>query len=185
MSYAPWSVIAGEQPTTSKWNILGTNDAGFNDGSAFAWGSSAVLTGGPAWASWTPTCVTLTPGNGTLAGKFVQIGKTVLYDLSLLFGSTTSITGSIFTFSFPTTPLARTTAQSLAFPFGEAVMLDSSASTYYSGTVAANNATLGEILAWRADSATFLATQNAMNSSNPFTWATGDYMYARGFYETT
>ncbi len=31
--YQAWSVIAGEQPTTSKWNILGTNDAAFNDGS--------------------------------------------------------------------------------------------------------------------------------------------------------
>jgi hypothetical protein len=30
MAYSAWSVIAGEQPTTSKWNILGTNDATFN-----------------------------------------------------------------------------------------------------------------------------------------------------------
>ena len=32
MAYAAWSVIAGEQPTTSKWNILGSNDAAFNSG---------------------------------------------------------------------------------------------------------------------------------------------------------
>lgn len=32
MAYAAWSVIAGEQPTAAKWNILGTNDASFNDG---------------------------------------------------------------------------------------------------------------------------------------------------------
>ena len=35
MAYAAWSVIAGEQPTTSKWNILGTNDASFNGGTGF------------------------------------------------------------------------------------------------------------------------------------------------------
>jgi hypothetical protein len=31
MAYTAWSVIAGEQPTAAKWNILGTNDASFND----------------------------------------------------------------------------------------------------------------------------------------------------------
>lgn len=32
MAYTAWSVTAGEVPTSTKWNILGTNDAGFNDG---------------------------------------------------------------------------------------------------------------------------------------------------------
>lgn len=33
--YAAWSVIAGEQPTAAKWNILGSNDAAFNNGNGF------------------------------------------------------------------------------------------------------------------------------------------------------
>ena len=32
MAYASWSVSFGEQPSAAKWNILGTNDASFNDG---------------------------------------------------------------------------------------------------------------------------------------------------------
>ena len=36
MAYAAWSVVYGEQPTASKWNILGTNDASFNDGTGIA-----------------------------------------------------------------------------------------------------------------------------------------------------
>lgn len=36
MSYSSWSVVFGEQPTASKWNILGTNDASFNNGSGIA-----------------------------------------------------------------------------------------------------------------------------------------------------
>lgn len=36
MGYIAWSVIASEQPTTSKWNILGANDSSFNDGSGLA-----------------------------------------------------------------------------------------------------------------------------------------------------
>lgn len=30
IAYASWSVVFGEQPSASKWNILGTNDAEFN-----------------------------------------------------------------------------------------------------------------------------------------------------------
>ena len=36
MSYAGWSVVYGEQPSATKWNILGTNDASFNDGTGIA-----------------------------------------------------------------------------------------------------------------------------------------------------
>lgn len=32
MAYNAWSVVFGEQPTAAKWNQLGTNDAGFRDG---------------------------------------------------------------------------------------------------------------------------------------------------------
>jgi hypothetical protein len=32
MAYASWTVAFGEQPSAAKWNILGTNDASFNDG---------------------------------------------------------------------------------------------------------------------------------------------------------
>lgn len=39
--YTLWSVVAGEQPTTAKWNILGNNDAAFNTGVGF--NDSAVI----------------------------------------------------------------------------------------------------------------------------------------------
>jgi hypothetical protein len=41
MSYQVWSVVFGEQPTAAKWNILGQNDAGFNDGTAI--GDDAII----------------------------------------------------------------------------------------------------------------------------------------------
>ena len=36
MAYASWSVTFGEQPSAAKWNILGTNDSSFNDGSGIS-----------------------------------------------------------------------------------------------------------------------------------------------------
>ena len=38
MAYTAWSVVFGEQPSASKWNILGTNDASFNDGTGIGSG---------------------------------------------------------------------------------------------------------------------------------------------------
>lgn len=39
MAYVAWSVVFGETPSASKWNILGTNDSSFNDGSGIADGA--------------------------------------------------------------------------------------------------------------------------------------------------
>lgn len=38
MAYASWSVVFSEQPSAAKWNILGTNDASFNDGTGIGAG---------------------------------------------------------------------------------------------------------------------------------------------------
>lgn len=45
MAYATWSVVFGEQPSASKWNILGTNDAYFNTqiGSNFGSGTTSTV----------------------------------------------------------------------------------------------------------------------------------------------
>jgi len=42
MSYQPWSVVAFEVPTSAKWNILGSNDASFNNGIGI--GNNAIVT---------------------------------------------------------------------------------------------------------------------------------------------
>lgn len=42
MAYVAWSVVFGEQPTAAKWNILGTNDASFHDGTGID--DDAILT---------------------------------------------------------------------------------------------------------------------------------------------
>lgn len=39
MAYQSWSVVAGEIPTAAKWNILGTNDSSFNDGTGIGTGA--------------------------------------------------------------------------------------------------------------------------------------------------
>lgn len=36
MAYTAWTVVFGETPSASKWNILGANDASFNNGTGIA-----------------------------------------------------------------------------------------------------------------------------------------------------
>lgn len=43
MAYNAWSVVFGETPSASKWNILGANDAAFNDGSGLAFTTNNVV----------------------------------------------------------------------------------------------------------------------------------------------
>jgi hypothetical protein len=76
MSYASWSVVFGEQPSAAKWNILGTNDSAFNDGSGYAAGAlgsiNASLAAGIACqfvynnAINAATGTTVTPTDGTI-----------------------------------------------------------------------------------------------------------------------
>lgn len=49
MAYASWSVVFGEQPTAAKWNILGTNDASFNDGTGI--GNDVITATKIDWAT--------------------------------------------------------------------------------------------------------------------------------------
>lgn len=71
MAYASWSVVFGEQPSAAKWNILGSNDASFNDGTGLPNGValqcvstnfSAVSTG-TTTIPWDDTIPQITEGN--------------------------------------------------------------------------------------------------------------------------
>lgn len=76
MAYASWSVVFGEQPSASKWNILGTNDASFNDGTGIAAGS-------------------IKPGHITANYAEVNIGNTGQAIASASYTDVTSLTVSL------------------------------------------------------------------------------------------
>lgn len=43
MAYSSWSVVFSEQPSAAKWNILGTNDASFNNGTGLPVGTCVQI----------------------------------------------------------------------------------------------------------------------------------------------
>jgi hypothetical protein len=81
-----------------------------------------------AWNSFTPTWTNLTIGNGTTAGYYCQIGKTVFGRIYYKWGSTTSASGAI---SFALPVAARATDGSRPNFIGAAYLRDNSAGGVY------------------------------------------------------
>ena len=58
-----------------------------------------------AWTSYTPawTAATTNPvlGNGTLIGRYMKIGRTVLFHINLITGSTTTYGSGVYSFDLP------------------------------------------------------------------------------------
>lgn len=69
MGYTAWSVVFGEQPSAAKWNILGTNDASFNDGTGIADGAiTPAKRSGGFYAGTISGATMSTTGNKAITG---------------------------------------------------------------------------------------------------------------------
>lgn len=127
------------------------------------------------WTSYTPvwTCVTSAPslGNGTLTGEYNQSGDIVFFAITLTAGGTTTFGTGPFLFSLPSVPELDSIFAGVAF--------DSSTNARYPA--------VGVIILASADGANMRIAVDAgagstIQSSVPFTWASGDKLSLRGFY---
>jgi hypothetical protein len=117
---------------------------------------------------WTATGGTTTLGNGSLIGRYCQIGKLVIAKINLVWGSTTSCTGAAWKF---TTPVNDANAPR---DVGSIWMLDNG--TSYIGGVCVVETGANYIRC-------FAPTAGELTSSVPFTWTTGDKLALTISYE--
>lgn len=106
VTYVAWSVVFGEQPSAAKWNIIGTNMVGFNDGTALgddiihsrhiAWGDTGAVSGDNGGIWWEELGRTTLSGAGdtiTISSlparkylkvyiKLVSTGGTILQNIT-------------------------------------------------------------------------------------------------------
>ena len=75
-----------------------TNSTEYYSGAAWV-----AVAGSSSYTSWTPTFTNITTGNGTKTGSYVKNGKFVSGYAKIVFGSTTSITGTPI-IPLPSTP---------------------------------------------------------------------------------
>lgn len=132
----------------------------------------------PGWTSFTPTWTNTTTnpslGNGSFTGSRYRRpsgSDLVHFEIALLWGSTTSGgTGSFWQFGFPSVTPSPT---ELADWQGQALLFDTSAT----GRQVWGAQTFGSAILPLSASGT-LAT-----ATSPWTWATGDTLKIRGWYE--
>lgn len=133
-----------------------------------------------AWQSWTPTWTDLTVGNGTVVAKYSQVGKIVTATISLLFGSTTSISSNP-TFSLPVTAATRYTGSSVGAPMIGTIYIEDAAINGYSGFVQARTTTSAAFVIIGTNSTYSLNV--GIGSTVPFTWGTSDFITGTFTYE--
>jgi hypothetical protein len=128
---------------------------------------------GGDWTAWTPTLTGFTLGNGSVYARYFQTGKTVTFNFRILFGSTTSITGTP-SFTLPNTP---TLTQ--FFTTGE---INDNGTTRYG--------ILGQVVGGASEVYLYVAvTSNPylqgtlITATTPMTWTTSDCYTIAGTYE--
>lgn len=142
---------------------------------------------GPAWTSYTPTwtAVTTNPviGNGNLDGHYIQYGKTVHFRISMTAGTTTTFGSGAWGFALPVA--AKTgafTNESMGSVAGLANHTGVSVITVVGNIVSAATGLqqngVNDFLMTPSN------TGNGLNSTVPFTWASGDHLWLAGTYES-
>lgn len=138
--------------------------------------------GSRGWQSYTPawTATGTAPvlGNGTLTGRYVQLGKTIMGHLSLVAGSTTTFGTGNFRFTLP-----GTIATTMRGSIGVADCVDVSAGAAYVGFTNLVSGTIVEI--WTPQSPIGVWQQGAVAPpATPFIWANGDQLRLKFMYES-
>ncbi len=128
-----------------------------------------------AWATYTPTWTASVTNpvlnNGTIAGRYKQVGKTVRFYINILMGSTTTFGAGDWRVSLPVT------AQNNFNVIANAMYLDNTIQ-WYEGS--AFNAFTGS-----TTTLTMYYTNTTVSNISPFTWASGDYLVITGTYEAS
>jgi hypothetical protein len=164
---AKGDLIAGTGADAFSRLGVGTNDQVLTADSTAATGLKWATPSGATYTytSWTPTLTNLTLGNGTMSGRYVQIGKFVHATLNLTWGSTTSASGT-WEFSSPVTMATPNNTY-----IGTARILDNGVQNYPGMVLILTNAKLIAFSQYVGN--TYSEAAN-LTATSPFTWTTGD-----------
>jgi len=166
-----------------KDSAIGTNGvvtASITDGAVTPAKLLAGTGTGWPWQTWSPTWTNLTIGNATVTYKYAQIGKTVLFNIHLKFGSTTSISGTV-SFSLPVTSISYNSVSAI-MSIGRIDLYDSGTAVY-SGLLKWVSTTSARPEYLNLPAGTVIQSLNVVNATAPFTWTTNDELHIEAYYE--
>lgn len=128
-----------------------------------------------AWTAYTPTWGSSGSapalGNGTISGRFMQLGKVGFFDGVLTTGSTSTYGTGTYTFTLP----AGWTAAATSALVGDSRLFDTSVTTRYVAVISTSTTTT---IAVSPD-----GTTTDVSGTVPFTFATGDIIRWKGSVE--
>lgn len=152
-------------------NQKGQRAVAIDTGTEHVWNGTAWIPS--AWQSYTPGLLNATLGTGgTIAGRYVQINKTVHFRAKLVFGTGLSVSSPVSI----GLPVLMNTATSL-LGTANAVFTDSGTAGYFAG-VDYISTSLVRVFVLGANG---LATSTS--PTVPFTWVAGDVIEVSGTYE--
>lgn len=134
-----------------------------------------------SWQSWTPTWTNLTVGNGVTVARYIQIGKTVHFQLNFTLG-TTSAVGVTPTVTLPVATSGSYITDSVNGSQMGSFMFTDAAAAVYMGVGRLQTTTIVTIAVLGA-AATYVNHPTGLTSTTPFTWGTGDIIHWSGTYE--
>lgn len=136
-----------------------------------------------AWTSFTPSWVSLTPGDGTNEGVYTLIGRLAIIRFAFTFGSTSSVSSSIVQAVPSVRGNIRTSPARTGYhPFGVAYFYDASANTFYHGVVNYNGSNTVRFHAFGTGGS--YSTFATMNATVPVAYGVGDVLAGQYMYET-
>jgi hypothetical protein len=165
---AKGNLIVGTGTGTYTVQTVGTDGQVLTADSAEADGVKWATPASGTYSSWTPTLTNITLGNGTMTGRYTQIGKFVNASLKLVFGTTTSVSGTM-TFSLPTGASSANTATNTMI--GTIRMLDTGIANYVGMVQLASSSAI--VLTAINVNGTYGTPEN-FNATTPFTWGNLD-----------
>lgn len=134
-----------------------------------------LINGFGAMSTYTPTLTGFTLGNGTISGRYTQIGKTVWFEVTFTMGTTSAAASATPICSLPVT--AASTALSAALV--RAQYTDAGTNAYLAAGRLLTTTTCGAYIIGSSGVLT------APTTTTPFTWtpANNDAVYWAGIYE--
>jgi hypothetical protein len=135
-----------------------------------SWATST--SGLPAWTTYTPALSgSITIGNGTLTGRYMESNTTVIAEVTILFGSTTTINSTVF-IGLPSSAASGNQIHSLH-------LRDEGTATYTGHAIVSGSSVVCYI---DGASGTYV-TSVGINSTTPHTWAATDFIKLNITYE--
>ena len=165
--------------STDKVQVIGRFRAQLSAGAGYTWSiPSAVVVNYPIFEtdslSWTPTWTNLSVGNGTVTAKYKIIGRRAYCVVGIIWGSTTSISGTV-DLTFPITRLQTDTT------YLGTVILQDTGTINYSGVCRFISASVLRIYV-NNNSGTY-ETHTNLSSTIPHTWAATDVIATEYQYD--